>query len=213
LVCGAYAAHDMLFGIPHFWLFALSVLLINITPGATFLTVSSNAVTKGIKAGILTTIGADCALLMYAFFCWLGLSAIITGSPFLFNTVRYAGAAYLFYCAIKAFLQKPFDISRVNTNSNSDNFKKGFLVNLLNPFTPVLFLTLIPQFIAAGAGTTPVLFMGLWICFSALVVNLVWAFLFGFAGKWLVSKPGFWKWQGIVTGLLFLYLAVRFVMK
>jgi threonine/homoserine/homoserine lactone efflux protein len=202
-----------MFGSPHFWLFALSVFLINITPGATFLAVSSNAVRKGVKAGIFTAIGADAALIIYATLCWLGLSAAITGSPVVFNIVRYAGAAYLFFCAIKAFLQKPFDISTLNKKGNTDNFKKGFLVNMLNPFTPVLFLTLIPQFITAQASSSAVLFMGLWICFSALMVNLLWAFLFGFAGKYLISKPLFWKWQGIVTGLLFLYLAIRFIIR
>ena len=202
-----------MFGIPHFWLFALSVFLINITPGATFLAVGSNAVTKGVRAGIFTAIGADCALLIYALLCWAGLSVVITGSPTVFNIIRYAGAAYLFYCAIKAFLQKPFDISAVNKKGNADQFKKGFLVNMLNPFTPVLFLTIIPQFITANSGPDTVLYMGLWICFSALMVNLLWAFLFGFTGKYLISKPAFWKWQGIVTGLLFLYLAIRFAIR
>jgi len=199
-----------MFTLPGFWLFALSVLLINITPGATFLAVGSNAISKGIKAGIVTALGADTALLFYAILCRLGLSAVIAASPVLFNAIRYAGAGYLLYCAVKAFTQKPFDITQINTKKQADHFKEGLLINLLNPFTPVLFLTLIPQFLPANADPSLVLFMGLWICLSALVVNLIWAFLFGFAGKYFVSKPAFWKWQGPVTGILFLYLAIRF---
>ena len=110
-------------------------------------------------------------------------------------------------------MQKPFDISRMNKKGSADDFKKGFLVNMLNPFTPVLFLTLIPQFITAASGSSTVLWMGLWICFSALMVNLLWAVLFGITGKYLISKPVFWKWQGMITGLLFLYLAIRFILR
>ena len=114
----------MVFGIPHFWLFAVTVLLINITPGATFLAVGSNAVTKGVKAGVFTAAGAGSALLLYALLCRAGLSAFIIHSPFWLNAIRYAGAAYLFYCAVKAFMQPPFDIDRVNKKGNAGHLKK-----------------------------------------------------------------------------------------
>lgn len=66
-----------MFHIDRFGLFAVSVLLINLTPGATFVAVTSGAVSRGVKAGMLTVAGAFCGLLVYAVACWAGLSKII----------------------------------------------------------------------------------------------------------------------------------------
>lgn len=201
----------MLFIIQQLKLFALTVLLINITPGATFLAVSSNAITKGRKAGIQTALGGSCGLIFYVLISWLGISAVIMHSPAIFNLLKWSGVFYLIYCAVKAFLQKPPDINAAIRNNSGENFRKGLLVNLLNPLTLVLFLGLIPQFVNDREDvSSQVLFMGLWICASALLVNCVWSFLFGSLGKYLIDKKAFWKWQAIVTGILFLLLALKF---
>ncbi len=204
-----------MFSVPHFGLFALSVLLINISPGATFVAVTSEAITKGFREGIFTAFGACCGLIVYAIFSWAGLSAFIIHSLVLFNIIKYAGIVYLLYCGIKAFLKKTFDVNQPVTTRKAESFKKGLFVNLLNPLVPVLFLTLIPQFVNVDADDNPaqILFMGIWICCSALTVNIIYALLFSSIGKYLVSKPSFWKWQGKLTGLMFLYLAVRFAFK
>ena len=201
----------MLFIIQQLKLFALTVLLINITPGATFLAVSSNAITKGWKAGIQTALGASCGLICYVLVSWLGISAIIIHSPVIFNLLKWGGVLYLLYCAVKAFMQKSPDINAAVQKSKGENFRKGLFVNLLNPLTLVLFLGLIPQFVNDKEDvSSQVLFMGLWICASALLVNCMWSLLFGFLGKYLADKKIFWKWQAIVTGILFLLLAVKF---
>ena len=201
-----------MFHIPHFELFALSVLLINITPGATFLAVTSEAITKGLRAGLLTAAGAFSGLLVYAFLSRLGLSAFIIHSKILFETIRYAGIIYLLYCAVKAFRQEPPNLINIKNQGIAESDKKGLFVNLLNPLTPVLFLTLIPQFIngVVDDASSQILFMGLWICFSALTVNIIFALLFALAGKHLVAKNAFWKWQGKITAVFFLLLAMKF---
>ena len=200
-----------MFNIPHFGLFAFAVLMVNITPGATFLAVSSAAVTKGVKSGILTAAGAFCGLLVYAIASWAGLLKIITESVVLFNLVRYAGVAFLFYFAGKAFMQKAPEIPGIGEIKAVHDFRKGLTVNLLNPFSAILFLTLIPQFVQTNTKdlSSKILFLGLWISFSALTVNLGYALLFGLLRKYLMRYRLFWKWQGIITGLLFLYLGIR----
>ena len=188
-----------MFAIPHFKLFALAVLMINITPGATFVAVTSESVSKGLKAGLFTAAGACAGLLVYALLTWLGLSALITGSPVAFTIIKYAGVAYLLYCGIKAFLQKPFDINAVEKNKRGESFKKGLFVNLLNPLTPVLFLTLIPQFISGTADTysSQLLIMGLWICFSAFTVNIIWALPLQLQREIFSGKAGLLEMAGV----------------
>jgi threonine/homoserine/homoserine lactone efflux protein len=202
-----------MFGIHNFGLFVVTVLLINISPGTTFLAVTSNSITRGTKAGVICAAGAGCGLLIYALLSWLGLSTLIIQSKVLFNIIKYSGILYLFYCSIQAFTQKPFDIAEVEKQNNGKAFKTGLFVNLLNPFTLVFFLTLIPQFVNVTVVNAPtqMLFMGCWITFSATVVNMGYAIMFGAIGKYLIGKPLFWKYQGIITGSLFLYLAIRFI--
>lgn len=201
-----------MFGIQHFQLFALSVLLINISPGATFATVTNSALTKGFKAGIITAIGAACGLVFYAAISWAGLATLIANSSTIFNIIRYAGVAYLFYCGIKAFLQKPYSAADNLNFNKTDSFKKGLFVNLLNPLCIVLFVTLIPQFINKTTTNTSyqILFMSVWIICSAFTVNTIYAFLFSWLGKKMAGNTTFYKCLQIVTGIFFIYLAVKF---
>lgn len=212
IVLGTNRLLNKMFIIPHFRLFALAVLMINITPGATFLAVSSESVRKGLQAGLFTSVGACAGLMVYALLTSLGLAVLITGSPLVYSIIRFAGVGYLLYCSIKSFCQKPLNMDSIHTARAVGSFQKGLFVNLLNPLTPVLFLTLIPQFISGKSEAYPkqLLLMGLWICFSALTVNIIWAFLFSYFGKYFSLKPLFWKWQVFITGFLFLYLAIKF---
>lgn len=201
-----------MFGINHFGLFAFTVLMMNLTPGTTFLTVSSNAVHKGIKAGLITAFGAMCGLLFYALLSWAGLSTFILRSPVLFRIISVAGILYLLYCSYRAFTKKPVHNDKGLKHRAAASFKDGLLVNLLNPFSIFFFLTVLPGFVNMDEGNTSqqVLFLGCWVAFSAWVVNSVYAFIFGSLGRYVSGKNNFLNYSGIITGILFLFLALRF---
>ena len=75
-------------------------------PGPAVLLIISRTVQSGRKAGIMTGLGISTGDFLHALFATAGLSAILMTSAFAFNFVKFAGAAYLLYMGIRAFLEK-----------------------------------------------------------------------------------------------------------
>jgi arginine exporter protein ArgO len=82
----------------------------------------------------------------------LGLAALLQSSDVVFEIVRYAGAAYLFYLGVGMILGKGVgleagehtDVGEVGEPSGAV-FRQGFLTAVLNPKGLLLFLSLLPH--------------------------------------------------------------------
>ncbi len=82
-----------------------------------------------------------------------GLSAILAASAIAFETVRYAGAAYLIYLGyrmIRSRNQETADIAAMGTSRGT--FIQGVMTEVLNPKTALFFLSFIPQFVVLRQG-------------------------------------------------------------
>ncbi|MGR7254081.1 LysE family transporter [Klebsiella aerogenes] len=85
------------FGVVNFWTYLLGATLIVLVPGPETMFVIKTSITSGIKRGfaaIFSILLSDVILVLLA---WCGLAAVISSTPALFNAIKYAGAAYLFY--------------------------------------------------------------------------------------------------------------------
>lgn len=89
------------FGIVNFWTYLLGATLIVLAPGPETMFVIKTSITSGIKRGfaaIFSILISDVLLVLLA---WCGLAAVISSTPALFNAIKYAGAAYLFYLGVQ----------------------------------------------------------------------------------------------------------------
>ena len=59
----------------------------------------------------MTGLGIAAGDFVHALFAAVGLSALLVASALAFNVVKLAGAAYLVYLGVRAFLEKPADPS------------------------------------------------------------------------------------------------------
>ena len=201
-----------------FLLFAFASLMLNITPGNDMLYVATRSTSQGIKAGIVSAIGITGGCIVHLMAAVVGLSAIIANSAIAFDIIKYAGAAYLIYLGIKAFLSKQnnFNVdSNIQKLSLTGLFWQGVLTNVLNPKVALFFLAFLPQFIHPEKGNTSmqILLLGLWFNFSGTIVNVMVAVLFGKLGNWLSDKQGFVKWQNKVTGFLLVGLGIKIALS
>ena len=168
----------------HFLLFALAALMLNITPGNDMLFVITRSLSYGTKAGIFAALGIGVGCFVHIFASVVGLSLIIRQSEFLFNLIRYAGAAYLIYIGVKSFLEKPSTMlvnqAQTNKDSSLKTLRQGAITNVLNPKVSLFFLAFLPQFVDNQADnvTTQILVLGLWFNVSGTVVNVLIALLF-----------------------------------
>ena len=125
-----------MFGTQHFWLFVVSGLLLNITPGQDTLYIVTRSVAQGRAAGLWSVLGIASGSVVHTLAAAFGLSAILATSAHAFTIVKLAGAAYLVYLGVKMLLERP-----------------PAPANLLNPKVALFFLAFLPQFVAADAGS------------------------------------------------------------
>jgi len=90
-----------------------------------------------------------------------GLSAILAASAIAFETVRYAGAAYLIYLGYRMIRSRRAEMDDGNpeTSISGNTFAQGVMTEVLNPKTALFFLSFIPQFVSVQQGRVAVQFL------------------------------------------------------
>jgi RhtB (resistance to homoserine/threonine) family protein len=156
-------------GIQHYETFLVAGILLNLTPGNDTIYILSRTIAQGRKAGILSVLGIGTGSLVHTFFAAVGLSIIIAKSPVLFNIIKYAGAAYLFYIGIRMILSKSSMIKL--DHPEDEKYKKIYwqavLTNILNPKVALFFISFLPQFINPTYSNHYLSFIVLGLSFTA----------------------------------------------
>ena len=94
-------------GIHDLWLFVLSGLLLNMTPGADTLYIVGRATRQGRRAGAVAALGIGAGCIVHTLAAALGLSAILATSATAFAVVKWMGAAYLVYLGATMLRSRP----------------------------------------------------------------------------------------------------------
>lgn len=122
-------------------------------PGPDNLFVLSLSALQGHKAGLLTAIGMAMGNFVHIFAVALGLGALVTQFPSILTFIKAAGIVYLLYLAWQNW-QHPLALGaphsgtvRSNTLSAFALFKRGVLMNVLNPKVVLFFLAFFPHFV------------------------------------------------------------------
>jgi len=193
-------------------------VILSLMPGPDNIFVLTESLTKGQRNGIAISIGLSLGVLVHTIAAATGLSIIIQKSAIAFSTLKYFGAAYLFYLAYQAMKEKkPVLNFNLASNEKSTQFsfliKKGFLMNILNPKVSLFFIAFLPQFITLGGIniTTQMIILGLIFMLQALFVFSLISIMSSRLTKY-VNNPKFWKitkWSKIsILSILGLTLAL-----
>ncbi|WP_248739693.1 LysE family translocator [Pseudomonas sp. MWU12-2029] len=166
------------------WIVVITItLLACISPGPDFALVSRNGLLLSRRAGVLTAMGIGLGVLVHVGYTLLGLGLVLQQSPWLFNALKLAGAAYLVYLGIK-MLRSRADVQQPDAASPALSdlaaLRSGFLTNALNPKTSIFIVSLfmgvvrpdtgLPVQMAYGvfiAGAHVLWFSLVALCFSA----------------------------------------------
>jgi threonine/homoserine/homoserine lactone efflux protein len=206
-------------GIHELWLFIISGLLLNITPGPDTAYIIGRSVQFGWRGGAAAVLGIECGCLVHVFAAAVGLSALLAASSAAFTLVKWIGAAYLCLIGIRMLMSRPqapateaaIDSSVISIRQV---FWQGALTNLLNPKVALFFLAFLPQFVAADLPHKALAFavLGLIFIFNGTLWCLgVATFAARAAGS--IRKSGrALVWINRALGGLFVYLGVRIAM-
>jgi len=136
-----------------FLVFLGAALILAITPGPGIFYVLARSLRGGRREGVLSTAGTFLGGLVHVAAAAFGLSAILAASAVAFETVRYAGAAYLIYLGYRMIRTRDqeavdLDLERLSRGT----FVQGVMTEVLNPKTALFFLSFIPQFVSVQQG-------------------------------------------------------------
>jgi threonine/homoserine/homoserine lactone efflux protein len=207
------------FGTHDLWLFVVSALLLNITPGPDTLYILGRSTGQGWRAGAVAALGIGAGALVHICAAALGLSAILAASATAFSVVKYIGAAYLLYVGftlIRSSRQLTTKtVAPPAVASMRNIFLQGFLTNVLNPKVALFFLAFLPQFVSADAPSKPLAFFFLGAIFD--VNGTIWNLAVAWSAARITGRlaPGaaFKKWFNRCVGAVFIGVGLRLALS
>ena len=207
-------------GIHELWLFIISGLLLNITPGPDTAYIVGRSVQMGWRGGAAAALGISAGCLVHVFAAAIGLSALLAASSVAFTAIKLIGAAYLLYIGVRMLLAHPTANDDAPTAGTADMlslrqvFWQGALTNVLNPKVALFFLAFLPQFVAVDAPSKALAFIALGFIF--IFNGTMWclgvaAFAAKAAGRLRQSGRAM-LWINRALGGVFIALGIRVAM-
>ena len=186
--------------------FLTASVLLTISPGPDIIYVLVQGMTNGKKYGVITTLGLVSGIIVHTSLVAFGISAVIKQSEILFLIIKLIGAAYLLYLAYRVYKSDPQIHVGLDTPVQDKDllslFKRGFLMNVLNPKVAIFFLAFFPGFLwEPQENTVPQFYLlGFLFMLQAFIIFSTVAVLAGKISRYLQSHPH--------SGLIFKWLQI-----
>ncbi|MAM10882.1 MAG: lysine transporter LysE [Rhizobiaceae bacterium] len=154
--------------------FLITALIVVLAPGTGVVYTLATGLAQGRMASVAAAFGCTLGIIPAILASVFGLAALFHTSALLFQTVKFAGVAYLLYLAWQTL--KDRGTLRVSGEGAPRRSlfaiaRNGFLINILNPKLSVFFLAFLPQFVSPAAAL-PILEM---LAMSAVFMAMTFA--------------------------------------
>ncbi|WP_407561328.1 LysE family translocator [Streptomyces sp. 184] len=201
--------------------FVVAIFVLSITPGPDMMFIVAMGGRGGSGMGVMAAAGVACGMLVHACAAALGLSALFGALPVLYHVLRWLGAAYLLYLAIRAFRDRSVPGDEDDAAADADGrrtgprprraFWQGMITNLLNPKVIMFNIAFLPQFVDPGRGHLPLqlLLLGITGVVVGFCVDGSVGLLSGRLSKALRRSRRLARGLNIFSGTVFAGLAVR----
>lgn len=199
-------------------LFALTVLVLNATPGVDLVFTVSRTLQHGVRTGLAGAAGISAGCVVHALAAAFGLAALLAVSTTAFTVLKGLGAAYLVWLAVgmlRSALATPAartaDVVAVAPVPLGRVFRQGLLTNVLNPKVALFFLAFLPQFIDADAShkTLSFLALGGWFVLQSALFLAALVLLTARLRHLGRGSATMGRWLNGLGGVLFLGLAAK----
>ncbi len=193
--------------------FLAAAIVLTVMPGPDNMFVLSQSILKGKYAGIFTSLGLCTGLLVHISAATIGISALVYQSAIAFSIVKYIGAAYLLYLAYKAFRASPtsFQLRRETNLHYKSLYKRGVIMNVLNPKVSLFFLALLPQFVNENAGqvSLQMLVLGVIFLIQALILFTLLSYFAEKVGQFLQKSARISKRLHWIEGSILAFIGIH----
>lgn len=192
--------------------FLLSAFIVCVVPGIGVIYTLSTALGAGFRAGVLASVGCTIATVIHLVVALSGLAAVLYTSAVLFQTVKYAGVAYLLWMAWAVLGDRgALTLSAAAPQSASRTILRGITLNILNPKLPLFFVAFLPQFLPAGHDAALPAMIHLGLAFSAItfLTFVLYAALAATGRGAILNRPAVTLWLKRAFAASFAALGLR----
>jgi len=188
--------------------FLVTSLIVVLIPGTGVVFTVSAGLTQGRRASVFAAVGCTAGIVPHLLATALGLSAVMHTSAIAFQTLKFAGVAYLLYLALATWKDRSaFAIENTpSTQSAQALVVRAFLLNILNPKLSIFFLAFLPQFVEPTAASPLAQMLVLSSVFMAMtfLVFIVYGFLAHSFRKLVIesSQVQAWLRRGFATAFV-----------
>jgi threonine/homoserine/homoserine lactone efflux protein len=171
------------------WSFIIASILIELTPGPNMTWLAVLGAAQGQKTALAAVAGICLGLAVAAVVAGVGLTAVLTQWPILFDALRWVGTLYLFYLAWEAWTEADGH-TQVFNRSPLKAFQQGLISNILNPKAYLFYAAMLPQFISGSMGIVAeiALLSAIYVGIATLIHAAI-AILSGSLASFLETSP------------------------
>ena len=197
--------------------FLAASVLLTLAPGPDNMYLLTKSLADGARTGIVLAAGLVSGILFHTCLVVFGVAAFIQSTPAAFLALKYLGAAYLLFLAWKAFRSAgSIRLQAAGVRSSYGAvYRRGVLMNALNPKVLLFFLAFLPQFVALESHSAGWQFAFLGFCF-ALQAFLIFSALAVCAGrvrKLILHRKNLGKLLGRTEGIVLALIAAALLLE
>ena len=199
--------------------FLTASILLTLAPGPDILYLLTKSLSDGAKAGIILACGLVSGIVFHTTLVMVGVAALIKSSATAMLLLKIFGAAYLLFLAFGAFKAaragKKISLSRAGAkNSSAALYKRGVLMNVLNPKVLLFFLAFLPQFVdlSQGGASLHILFLGFVFAAQALIIFSVVAICAGRVRNLILHKKNIGRVLNFVEAAVLALIAIGLIL-
>lgn len=181
--------------------FLIGALVLNLTPGSDVMFAIASGLQGGPRAGLAAGLGIGIGGIFHTLATAFGLAAVVAAHPGVLDVVRWAGAAYLLWIAVKSWRAAPPVAGRDGGGAGGraggamrprDAFRRGVVTNVLNPKVALFMLAYLPQFTdpAIGPLWQQMLILGSIVFLGGMIITMGYGATAGWLGMRLVRRMG-----------------------
>lgn len=178
--------------------FVLTSIVVILLPGTGVLYTIAVGLGQGFRAAVFAAFGCTFGIVPHMLASIVGLAALLHASALAFQTVKYAGVAYLLYMAWSVLRDGgALRMSEAGpARGRAATVVSGVLLNILNPKLSLFFLAFLPQFVPAGTANPTWLLVGLALSFMAMtfVIFVGYGASAALARDYVISRPDVMTW-------------------
>ena len=162
--------------------YVAACFLFSIIPGPSVTVVVANSLARGTKAGVVTLIGTEIAMLSMVVIIALGMQAVMTVVSEGFTIIKLVGAAYLVWVGWKMFTSS----GKIEVGQPGERLPlvrylwQGALINWSNPKTLLFLGAFLPQFVdMSRPAFGQIMVLGLIVMAVATLTDMFYAVIAG----------------------------------